>query len=439
MRILVVSNLYPPYYHGGYEVRCMQVAETLQHTGHDVSVLTSTYGLPVSRSGHIQPLTELMNGVPVHRWLHQYAYGSESSFHRPRTIFRAKREISDTRKFIRLLRDFEPDIVNWWSMNGLAKPLLSLPGQWAIPDVHWIEHPWMINEYGPSGEKAATFWINLWEGDWGPLFCRPLLRRIGRWWEKRIEQEGLPTRRFYNSPSHVCFVSEYLMTLYEKGGIEFPFSEIIHGGVPTAPFYRPIRALDVSRPLRLLYASQITPDRGLHTVVEALIRIDEGLRSQLSLSIAGHVCAYYGYYLEEVKQRVKELGLSGSVSYLGKIPLAQMPELYERHDVLIFPSSRPEGLPLTMVEAMLAGCAVVTTGSGGAMEIAQLADLPLFPADDPDALSRVLVKLLLNRPEVLRIASHGQKVALQKFTSDRMMDRWTETLQKISRTYGKID
>src|SRR5690242_2157330 len=43
MRILIVSNLYPPHYIGGEELGCYDVAETLKARGHQVYVLTSDY------------------------------------------------------------------------------------------------------------------------------------------------------------------------------------------------------------------------------------------------------------------------------------------------------------------------------------------------------------------------------------------------------------
>jgi glycosyltransferase involved in cell wall biosynthesis len=94
---------------------------------------------------------------------------------------------------------------------------------------------------------------------------------------------------------------------------------------------------------------------------------------------------------------------------------------------------RDEGLPLTMVEAMLAGCAVITTGSGGAMEVATAADLPLFPKGDAAALSRIL-EFMVGHPEtVLEVATRGQVAALRDFTFDRMMERWLATLGRIHR------
>jgi len=80
---------------------------------------------------------------------------------------------------------------------------------------------------------------------------------------------------------------------------------------------------------------------------------------------------------------------------------------------------------------MLAGCAVLTTGSGGALEIATPADLPLFPKGDSVALSRLLARLVTHPEEVSRIAARGQEVALRDFSFDRRMKRWMTTLRQL--------
>ena len=58
MKILVVTNFYPPHYVGGYELGCRDVVEGLRQRGHKVDVLTSTWGVD-------RPLQE----GGVHRWL----------------------------------------------------------------------------------------------------------------------------------------------------------------------------------------------------------------------------------------------------------------------------------------------------------------------------------------------------------------------------------
>ena len=45
MKILVVSNLYPPHYVGGYELRCEVAVKALGARGHTVRVLTSNHGV----------------------------------------------------------------------------------------------------------------------------------------------------------------------------------------------------------------------------------------------------------------------------------------------------------------------------------------------------------------------------------------------------------
>jgi glycogen(starch) synthase len=428
MRILVVTNLYPPHYYGGYEVRCAQVAEALQAAGHDVCVLTSAHGLPLSPLSNIRRRTEERNGVPVHRWLNQYAYQPQPG-HRPWTLFQAHRELADVRAFAKLAASFRPDIVSWWSMYGLSKAFLPLPSTWGIPDVHWIEQWWMIEDYGRGRLDPSVFWARVWDGEWGPPPLRPLLRRVGRAMEQRHARQGFPTRSFPNRPRHVCFVSEHMRTMHQAAGLEFPASEIIHGGVPPAEFFEAVatRRREPGR-LRLLYAGQITPDRGLHTVIEAFGRLDSQVRSHVSLSVVG---TGPSDYIERIKGRVRELRLGDRVTFRGKVVHNLMAGVYKEHDVLVFPSIRDEGLPLTMVEAMLGGCAVVTTGSGGAMEVATAASLPLFPKEDSVALSGLLDRLVTHPDEVARIAAHGQEVALRDFSFDRMMERWSTTLHRL--------
>ena len=44
MNILFLSNFYPPQVIGGYESLCMEAVDGLAKRGHDVTVLTTTYG-----------------------------------------------------------------------------------------------------------------------------------------------------------------------------------------------------------------------------------------------------------------------------------------------------------------------------------------------------------------------------------------------------------
>ena len=50
MRILIISDLYPPYYKGGYELMCEAAVQGLINQGHTVKVLTSRYGIHMRKA-----------------------------------------------------------------------------------------------------------------------------------------------------------------------------------------------------------------------------------------------------------------------------------------------------------------------------------------------------------------------------------------------------
>ena len=433
MKILIVCNLYPPHYIGGYELRCAQVAEYLRAAGHAVCVITSSYLLPGNHNDPVLNQDEQTNEILIKRCL--YHYKRNPRLGGPSYTFAlAKQQLADVRQFIQILNEFQPDIVNWWNCEGLTKALLSVPLGRRIPNVYWIEDDWLLSEYGAGGEKDRLCWFDFWRGQWGPWFMRPLLRRALLPWRKKVQREGIPTHLLPHQPDFVCFVSEFLRFQHESAGLTFPAAEMIHGGVAVERFYIVReRFTFFKEKVRLLYAGQMTRSRGLHTIIEALGILPPDVRKAVDLSIASSHLAQSDSYVTFIKTRIAQLGLSEGVRFLGRVLHAEMPHVYRTHDLVISASMRGEGLPLNMVEAMCAGCAVITTGSGGASEIAERADLPLFPQDHPVALSRLLTKLVNDRELLRHVAQRGQETAVREFDFSRMAERLCQIFHLLSK------
>ena len=448
MKILIVSNLYPPYYVGGYELRCALAAEGLYQRGHDVKVLTSRFGL--SFTARVQ---ENMRGVTIDRVLRQYLIGPQppvgsSTILARKYISRTKHptvhetfdaligirpQLQDVRHFIRVVDEFKPDVINWWSTRGLSKGMLALPRLKGIPDIFCVEDDWVIEESSMSEASRAPRWADLWREPWNwreQDRSRHWRHWILNMWKARLLKEGIVTSYVPFCPSHVCFVSEFMRAEYEAAGLQYPSSEVIYGGVPTDEFYfkRATPAEDRD-PIWLLYAGQISRDRGLHTAVEALDYLRPETRSLVTLTVVGDF--FEPEYMQEIRDQIRERQLTDKVVFVGKKSYEEMSQIYRCHDLLIAPSLRKEGLPLSMVEAMLSGCAVVTSGSGGAMEIARLAKLPLFPKGDALVLGRILEDLIRNREALCRVARQGQEVALRELCSQRMVERLDATFQNV--------
>ena len=432
MKILLVSNLYPPHYVGGYELRCAQVADYLRAAGHEVRVVTSFWQIPAWEAGSGAREDAPGSTPPVERWLRYHTFDPIPAKRR-RTLAMAREQLQEARRFNRVLAEWRPDVVNWWNLEGVTKTILPLPAAHGIPDVHWVEDTWLIREYGANGEKESLHWFDFWRGTWAPRALRPPLAAGLALWERRVRREGIATRPFPNRPRHVCFVSEFMRAEHERAGLTWPSSSVILGGVDAERFYaRRTLAEFAEGPLRLLYAGYVEPKRGLHTIVAALGLLPPHLREGVRLAVAQTDPPGGNPYLHEIKATIERLGLAGAVRFLGRVPHEAMPGLYATQHVLISATTRAEGLPMTMVEAMCAGCAVITTGSGGAMEIADLAGLPLFPQEDPAALCQLLTRLATSRPWVFELGIRGQEAVRKHLTWARTAAALSATLEGLA-------
>jgi len=432
MKILIVSNLYPPHHQGGYELRCAQVAEYLHRQGHDVRVVSSSY--QIDGGTHTSIVREdSLNGVAVSRFLRQHRLDSRQPGGRLYYLDVVKRQVADIARFAGILDTFRPDLVSWWNLEGVTKAILRLSQDRGIPSVHCIDDNWMIREFGAAGDADLPFWLEFWRVKWGPRAVRPLVRSVLAPIEHRLERRGIPTRVFPVPPAHVCFISEFWRFLHAQAGLDVRSSEVIYGGVSPERFFVERSAEDYARgPLRLLYAGYVDRRRELHTIVEALGLIPEQDRGRMHLSVAHGGPVVPDEYVDRITNRIVQLGLSQHVTFLGRVPHDEMPAVYAAHDMLVFASTRNEGMPMVMMEAMCAGCAVPNTGSGGAIELSERAGTPIFPKEHPFALSRLLVALERDRQRVAEIALRGQRTVLRDFTINQMLERTHAAFNRVA-------
>ena len=122
----------------------------------------------------------------------------------------------------------------------------------------------------------------------------------------------------------------------------------------------------------------------------------------------------------ELEARAEQPDLSGRVSFTGwRHDLAT---IYADLDVLAV-SSRNEGTPVSAIEAMAAGCAVVATRVGGLTDlIADGRTGTLVPADDPIALSSAMGQTLADPVGSRTIRAAARADVEHRFMSTRLVD-----------------
>src|SRR2546426_3143272 len=107
MKILFLSNLYPPNVVGGYERLCFEIASGLSSRGHQVRVLTSNYG------GKAEDFT----GQIVERGLKLSA--NEEDIYQPFSCTPEQRiamNMHNAATLTRVVNEFEPDVIFIWNL-----------------------------------------------------------------------------------------------------------------------------------------------------------------------------------------------------------------------------------------------------------------------------------------------------------------------------------
>ncbi len=202
---------------------------------------------------------------------------------------------------------------------------------------------------------------------WG-AFARWMLR-FGEWASAR-------------SPNATVVVSKTLQDHYQATHGRRPY--MIPNAV-VAGERRPIAKLaehGLERDGFLLFAGRISPEKGVHTLLEAL----RPLSRHKQLVLAGGT-SYSDDYIEQVKRQAWD-----EVIFLGRVGRETMEELLSNCYAFILPSVM-EGLSIALLEALSYGNCIVTTDIPENLEGVGSAGLS-FPPGDVLALRAVLARVL---------------------------------------------
>jgi len=142
-------------------------------------------------------------------------------------------------------------------------------------------------------------------------------------------------------------------------------------------------------------------------------------RVRQTYSTAVFVIVGDGELRTSLEQRAVDLGLAGAVRFLGW--RADIDRLYADIDVVVL-TSRNEGSPVALIEAMAAGVPVVSTEVGGVADVVQHGATGLLaPMDDDAALARHVVTLLGDRDLGRRMGQRGRAIVAATYSADRLV------------------
>ena len=149
---------------------------------------------------------------------------------------------------------------------------------------------------------------------------------------------------------------------------------------------------DRGEPFHFLSVGHLVPQKGFDVLLRALA-ISHAAGDRFHLTIVGK-----GYEEAALRGIARELGLEGSVTWLGAPDRSTMPDVYRAADGFVL-ASRHESFGVVVIEALASGLPVVATRCGGPEEIVTPECGILAPPEDPAALAEAMRQLAQRRFE----------------------------------------
>lgn len=397
MKILALTNLYPPHYLGGYELICHAVVKALRARGHSVRVLTSNHRVE-NPKGDEDPNIERslrVHGFYGHPWL-----GIRSL---------TQLEIENNAILRRALEEAKPDLVYVWNMGGISKSLLTTLERSGIPVAFYLSDHWIARGL------AADVWMNWWNGP-GSLpkrIARNLLRFSGK--RSRLDQVAPTTPATDLKFRRIYFCSKALRKLTAGAGFDVMHGSVIYCPVDIKKFDAPPRrATDPCR--EFLWVGRLSEDKGIFTALKAMRALPANADVRLKVFGGGDAP-----YVKKLQDYVSEHRLP---VVFGRASMAEMPRVYREHDALLFTSEWAEPFALTPLEAMASGLPVIGTTTGGSRELLRDGDNALtYNAGEADELAARITRLTSDPELRARLAAAGREEVRSNYDEPRIVDQ----------------
>lgn len=205
---------------------------------------------------------------------------------------------------------------------------------------------------------------------------------------------------------------------------------VIYNGIDPAPFEKVARERHPQAAARMPVAAcvgRLCSWKGQHVFLRALA-MTPGVRGW----VIGAALFGEDDYADSLQRQAKSLGIVDRVDFLGF--RKDVPELLSRCDILAHTATSPEPFGRVLVEAMLAGTAVIATRGGGPSEIVEDGRTGLLvPAGDEAALAAAIHRLVTYPDEMRRQTDAARSAASQRFALDIVVQQVHEQLAAITK------
>jgi glycosyltransferase involved in cell wall biosynthesis len=196
--------------------------------------------------------------------------------------------------------------------------------------------------------------------------------------------------------------------------------------------YRKLKS-STSHPPTIGFLARFVPEKGLHLLVDAFIRLARsGEFPDLRLLAGGYVSRAYETYVNGIRKTIKSNGLEDRIKLVGTLGRAEKLNFFRQIDIFSVPATYREPKGISILEALASGVPVVQPEHGAYPEWVKATQGGLLhkPGDSID-LAQKLSFLLRNIDLREQMSKHARQAAWENFSSERMAAATLEVFQRL--------
>lgn len=394
MRVLFLSNLYPPFVRGGAEYLGAEFVKELSNQGHEVAVFTS---VPWSALNSFRLDKRQEATITVYRFwplnLYHYLYAEKHSW--PiRLIWQLVNlfNVYSAHRLRQVMREFKPELVVSFNLMGLG---FNLPPSIKSFGIHHIHVLHDIQLLYPTGlmmfgkEKAVS-----------SVFAKAY---------------QLINKFLWRNVPEVLSPSKWLLELHQNKGL-FKLSQTQVLPNPVLSAINEIKKSFGPR-LTISYVGQIEEHKGIFWLIDNVKKLPAELQAMFILEIIP--TGQSAGLLEMIKEN-KDCAF---IKIRPNLIQLDIDKAVARSNLVIVPSLCYENSPVTISKAQLVGTPVLASNIGGIPEMIKPEVTGwLFEPGNSDEFIGILSNLLKNPDKLAKVSELAKSGVsaniLSKYTRD---------------------
>jgi polysaccharide biosynthesis protein PelF len=229
------------------------------------------------------------------------------------------------------------------------------------------------------------------------------------------------SRLLYWQADRIVSVNEFNRTWQHRFAAPRERTSVIHHGLELSRY--PDLTYQVRPVPTIVWLGRIDPLKNLETLLQAFWQVQQVL-PEVRLELFGPVVN--ARYFAGLQNLIEQLHLGDAATFRGAV--TESHTAFSRGDVVVS-SSKSEGFPLVLLEAMACGKAVVATNAGGVGELLGGAGR-VVPAQSSAALASALIDLLDHPKERFKLGEKARERA-KTFTLEKMLASYSDLYETL--------